>query len=698
MTSWLDSLPSAAEADEARPSCARTYFSEYAKVAPAHGRSRAGSTGSRGSNTSKPSQQGYRRWQSAQAGVCPCCGRARETPEPRGSRTDLSEASTALPSSRAAADESLSSAELTSSLVRDWTEPDTVRAHRRVVRERQKRGTLARPSGRTARSKSTRRSLEVDFCKAVKLPTATTPAPPETTVAEDQPCSRESKGAEPATPLKPQVDVAENVEPPPSDTGKNKGKGKGKSKPLPPPPPPGAAPRSTRKVAKPYARRLDWRALAAEKLKDTVFHGLAETGSVNLVDARRLENCFGHQTNSATEKPSSTPQEVELFSHRRAQNMLIAFRRRPLTAEVLRALRDFAFEALSLETLEVLVGAMPSQDEEKQLLAFQGDPGQLRDAERQLLPLARLPFPPARLRMKLGLLQRTLTASVEALNRRLGDIRGACVALSRSRALRRALVHVLFLGNALNHGLVHGASSQLSVRGFSIEVLPRLVLLRATQNTRITLLHVLVSQLQAENAQLPENLIEDLSPVRRAVSAPLAQLAHEVAAFAAEAADARKGLREAFPGLEAPETFFIGDDEGPQEVGADIDEDEELRGPQPPETPLQRRQTIRQILDHIYTKVAHKAPPPLMTLADTASAAAAELQASLAATRDKAAAMLGFFAFGDAGGGAADSPFGSSSPQVVNVTDAKCAEFFQIMQSFLDAFETCVAESMVSGP
>lgn len=451
-------------------------------------------------------------------------------------------------------------------------------------------------------------------------------------------------------------------------------------------------------MAKPYARRLDWRALGAEKLKDTVFFGLAETGSVNLVDASRLENCFGHQANSATEKPSATPQEVELFSHRRAQNMLIAFRRRPLTAEVIQALRDFAFEALSLETLEVLVGAMPSQDEEKQLLAFQGDPGQLRDAERQLLPLARLPFPPARLRMKLGLLQRTLTASVEALHRRLADIRGACVAVSRSRAFRRALVHVLFLGNALNYGLVDGASSQLSVRGYSIEVLPRLVLLRATQNTRITLLHVLVSQLQAESAQLPEHLIEDLSPVRRAVSAPLAQLAHEVAAFTAEAADARKGLREAFPGLEAPETFFIGDDEAPQEVGADMDEDEELRGPQPPETFLQRRQTIRHLLDRIYTKVAHKAPPPLVTLADTATAAAAELQASLAATRDKAAAMLGFFAFGDAGGGAADSPFGSSSQQVVNVTDAKSAEFFQIMQSFLDTFETCVAESIPSGP
>ncbi|CAE7659569.1 unnamed protein product, partial [Symbiodinium sp. CCMP2456] len=150
--------------------------------------------------------------------------------------------------------------------VRDWTEPDTVRAHRRVVRERQKRGTLARPSGRTARSKSTRRSLEVDFCRATKLPTATTPASPETTVAEDPPCSRESKGAEPSTPVTPPVAAAENVAAPPSD-GKSKGKGKGKSKPLPPPPPPGAAPRSTRKVAKPYARRLDWRALAAEKLK-----------------------------------------------------------------------------------------------------------------------------------------------------------------------------------------------------------------------------------------------------------------------------------------------------------------------------------------------------------------------------------------------------------------------------------------------
>ena len=70
-------------------------------------------------------------------------------------------------------------------------------------------------------------------------------------------------------------------------------------------------------------------------------------------------------------------------------------RRQPLTGAVVKALErlDFEAEALGPEVCSVLIGAVPSAEECKQLLGFQGDPASLRTIERVVLPLARIERP-----------------------------------------------------------------------------------------------------------------------------------------------------------------------------------------------------------------------------------------------------------------------------------------------------------------
>ncbi|CAK9057849.1 unnamed protein product, partial [Durusdinium trenchii] len=221
---------------------------------------------------------------------------------------------------------------------------------------------------------------------------------------------------------------------------------------------------------------LDWRALGGERLKDTVFDVLRSVGSSPPVNAALLELHFGHKAELAKCAPA-VPEEIEILSQRRAQNMLIAFRRQPLTTEFLKAVEDIDFATLSTETVEVLLSAMPTEEEAKQLLGYRGDPAQLRRLEQELLPFSVL-SPSAQQRLQLGLLQRELQGRAEELHRGFQVWRRGTTAVLKSRALSETLRHLLSLGNTLNGG---------KVEGFSLEVLPRLGLSKATGDQRITL-------------------------------------------------------------------------------------------------------------------------------------------------------------------------------------------------------------------
>ncbi|CAJ1398940.1 unnamed protein product [Effrenium voratum] len=431
-------------------------------------------------------------------------------------------------------------------------------------------------------------------------------------------------------------------------------KGKGKGSPPPPPPrerskAPSARPR------RPYARWIEWRALAPEKLQHTVFEGL--TGGPDFVDLNSLAAHFGASARLTPGQPPAQAQEVEILSQRRAQNMLIAFRRQPLSRELVAALESFDLEHLQLSTdaLELLCGAMPTAEESKQLLAYRGDICKLRRLEQELLPLAKL-SPCARQRLKLLLLHRRLREAKEELAAPLADLLAAYRQLTQSRAFRHVLLHLLRLGNALNGDIASG---------FSLECLPRLALCKSTAAPKLCLLHLLVAQLAAEDpASVSGFLAEVAQPAKLAASLPLGALAQEVGLLAQEALGAKQCLREAFPAFDLPKEFFIGDGE---------------------ESPCTEHVTpgdVRQVLREVYTRVAKQAPLPLRRLAESAFQDTAELQARLADARDEAAAAMAFFAY-ENGAAASQNP----------LIDAKSTEFFQILKCFTEAFEQCVRTS-----
>eukprot|EP00913_Durusdinium_trenchii_P016379 g15396.t1 len=386
-----------------------------------------------------------------------------------------------------------------------------------------------------------------------------------------------------------------------------KGQGRGKvGKSRPPPPPPSAAAGASSRAkrsspARPYGRWLDWRALGGERLKDTVFDVLRSVGSSPPVNAALLELHFGHKAELAKCAPA-VPEA--------SQNMLIAFRRQPLTTEFLKAVEDIDFATLSTETVEVLLSAMPTEEEAKQLLGYRGDPAQLRRLEQDDMS--------ASYHGERSWLQ----GRAEELHRGFQVWRRGTTAVLKSRALSETLRHLLSLGNTLNGG---------KVEGFSLEVLPRLGLSKATGDQRITLLHVLVMQLSSQHSQLPQTLLEELQELRSLASMPLPNLALDLAAFGDDVQLARQLLRQAFPAFDPPpERFFIGDD---VEAVADAE--------------LSNSIIAKHLLRDVYMRIAQAPPEPLKQMVQTASAELQQLKAELAELREQVATMLAFFAYGE---------------------------------------------------
>jgi len=227
--------------------------------------------------------------------------------------------------------------------------------------------------------------------------------------------------------------------------------------------------------------------------------------------------------------------EVTLLAPQRAQNIMIALRRQPLTEQIVEALRslDMDSEALSPEACEVLMGAMPTSEEAKQLINFRGSVKALREVERQLLPLAQIERPAPGPRLRLVLFARTMSDLAVDVRSGLVTVREAFDGARQSPAFRIVLHHTVRLGNVINHGATRAEEDVVS--GFGLDALPRLALFKAAKNQRVTLLHVLVAQVAAVEPDLPHALLNELGGARQAYLRPLAPLVEDVTAFRSEA-------------------------------------------------------------------------------------------------------------------------------------------------------------------
>lgn len=150
---------------------------------------------------------------------------------------------------------------------------------------------------------------------------------------------------------------------------------------------------------------------------------------------------------------------------------------------------------------------LPLLLESTDLLKYSGPAEVLRDVERQLLPLARLPRLKARVRTML--FSKSLSITHGSLLSQVRALQGACNEVRCSASFRRVLETVLRVGNYLNHG-VDTPDDGGEVRGFAIESLLRLRDFRAAQGGDVSALHCVVLHLMPADAHLCAQLRSDL--------------------------------------------------------------------------------------------------------------------------------------------------------------------------------------------
>ncbi|CAK0795670.1 unnamed protein product, partial [Prorocentrum cordatum] len=418
-----------------------------------------------------------------------------------------------------------------------------------------------------------------------------------------------------------------------------KGKGKGSAA--------NAAPKAKSKPSVPlFGRRLDWQSLSQEKVSGTVFAGFSEEVVGVAEDVTLLKALFEQPKVCSAlpnkEATSVKPKCLELLSAKRAQNILIALRRQPLSEQTVGALERLDFEGVGLspEACQVLMGALPTPEESALLVQHRERASEMRELERTLLPLACLEKPSVTQRLRIVLFARTRVELARDLRSAFRELKGAFKDARASASFRTVLQHTAHLGNVINYGAVK--ADERVAAGFSLEALPKLCLFKSANDQRITLLHVLVSQVLATRPSLPEALRGELASLRAARRWQLKTLAEDVAMYCKEA----DHVAAVVGSLEPAEGAELG--RGAPTAGAE------------------------------YGAPRGRAA----ALAGEAAAEAAALRAELAEVREAARQALAFFAV----------------PAKPAEQDSRALELLGLLDSFRDSFHGCAQELAANTP
>mmetsp|Transcript_11786 Transcript_11786/g.26693 ORF Transcript_11786/g.26693 Transcript_11786/m.26693 type:complete len:703 (-) Transcript_11786:102-2210(-) len=325
---------------------------------------------------------------------------------------------------------------------------------------------------------------------------------------------------------------------------------KGKSKAAPPPPPSGKA-KGTGRAAlpkahsgmpskpppPPFGKRLHWKLLPAASLEATIFKELQPWEEVSTpLDTRKICSIFapssqadkrptpadksrlppsGNDANGgagSVKRPSGVGQQVCLLDAKRAQNLAIVLRQVTVpTEELSEGIRSLQLSpAVTLDMLEhVHENLLPALLECHDLMVYEGSTEALRDVERQLIPLARVPR--LKQRMRMLMFSKTVPVASAGLQARIQALREGCMQVRNSSAFRSVLGTVLRVGNFLNHGVdAPDVGGGVEVRGFAIDGLLKLRDFRAAQGSEMSALHCVVLHLLPANPSLLATLRKEL--------------------------------------------------------------------------------------------------------------------------------------------------------------------------------------------
>lgn len=263
---------------------------------------------------------------------------------------------------------------------------------------------------------------------------------------------------------------------------------------------------------------------------------------LSAVDLAELREAFAPVPKATPRRRPTQILRVELMPRDVAQNVAIVLMKLSVgTAKLAEALTRLEPSVcmISADEAERLLDVWPSLEVLRALLDYEargGDVAQLRDVERQMLPMALLPRMGPRLRLMV--LVGTLAERTGETLRQLALLQAACNELRSSAVLRELLAIVLVLFNYVNFGTEAAQDGgRERLQGVDVQSLLRLRETKAYNGDfqGFNMLHFVLKQLLRQRPQLtPADLSAELAGLPAAASVSLERMRQELAELRAD--------------------------------------------------------------------------------------------------------------------------------------------------------------------
>ncbi|KAG6654430.1 formin-like protein 8 [Carya illinoinensis] len=309
------------------------------------------------------------------------------------------------------------------------------------------------------------------------------------------------KGPAPPPPPPPPIPVKKiptPPQPPPPKAGSLKSSLK------PPPAPPKAMPgdhKTGESSSETGDGQIKMKPLHWDKVNTNTDHSMVwdkiDGGSFRY-DGDLMEHLFGYvaTTRQSPQRNNNTMDRSNLNSNSPAQIFILNPRRSQNTAIVLKSLAisrkgilDALIEGqgLDTDTLEKLVRVAPTEEEQSQILEYDGDSTRLADAESFLYNLLKA-VPSAFARLNAMLFRLNYDSEVLPLKEAIQTLEFGCKELRTRGLFMKLLEAVLKAGNRMNAGTARG-----NALAFNLNALRKLSDVKSTDG-RTTLLHFVVEE------------------------------------------------------------------------------------------------------------------------------------------------------------------------------------------------------------
>ncbi|XP_022734471.1 formin-like protein 4 [Durio zibethinus] len=293
--------------------------------------------------------------------------------------------------------------------------------------------------------------------------------------------------------------------------------------PAPPPPPPPKAGGSVTSLKPPTAARdkstggkpgessgdatengnnqVRLKPLHWDKVNKNVDHSMVWdkiNGGSFKVDDDLMEALFGYVATSRKSPPSSSnskntrnintssSSQIMVLDARRSQNIAIVLKSLALSRrELLEALNEG--QGLEADTVEKLMRIAPTEEEQSQILNFDGDPTRLADAESFLFHILQA-IPSAFTRLNAMQFRSNYDLEILHMKESLQILELGCKELRTRRLFMKLLEAILKAGNRMNAGTARG-----NAQAFNLTSLLKLSDVKSTDG-KTTLLHFVVEE------------------------------------------------------------------------------------------------------------------------------------------------------------------------------------------------------------